>query len=355
MMDKEIMISDMESVKDALKKLDKTAKKALLVTNNNKLLGIVTDGDIRRFLLKGKSLESDIREVYNRKYIYVEDGTLSMDGIRNLMRDNLIELLPILDKEKRIIKYMTWGEVFANVDLPKKNIKSLRVPVVIMAGGKGTRLEPFNKIVPKPLIPLGDKSISEIIMDEFKKHGITDFYMTINYRREMIISYFSNIANEYDIKFVIENDYLGTAGSLNLLGPDIGDTFIVSNCDVMVGADFEEVLNFHNAQNASLTVLSAIRHYKIPYGVIQFKEEGKIVGISEKPEYTFTVNTGVYVFSRSALSFIPRDNKCFDMTDLIRKLIAGGEKVVTYPVNENDYMDIGNWDEYKKAIAKLQL
>ena len=135
---------------------------------------------------------------------------------------------------------------------------------------------------------------------------------------------------------------------------EINDTFIISNCDVIVKANFEEVVNFHKEQNASLTILSAIQHYKIPYGVINFKEGGGVTNIQEKPEYTFPINAGVYVVSKDSLRFMPEELP-FDMTDLIRNLIRNNEKVAMYPVNESDYIDIGQWEEYKKTIEKLQL
>jgi len=353
MLDNDILIYEAESVKEALKKLNKTGKKVLLVVNGEgKLLGTISDGDIRRYLLKGKDLGNSINGVYNKKPAYIRKEKFSAALADEIFLKSNIELIPILDGEDKVVDFVTWSEMFSKERKAAPSPAALDIPVIIMAGGKGERLEPFSKIFPKPLIPVGDRPIIDIIIDEFKKQGIFKYYLTLNYKGDMIESYFKNTEKDYEIKFVKEETFLGTAGSLKLLEKDISDTFIVSNCDVIVKANFEEVVRFHIEQGASLTVLSAIQHYKIPYGVIKFKERGEVIDVTEKPEYTFTVNTGVYVLSKSALNFVP-EKTFFHMTDLINSLLKSGEKVITYPVNENDYIDIGQWEEYKKAIEKF--
>lgn len=355
MLDKYILIRETESVKDALKKLDKSAKKVLLVVNGrNQLLGTITDGDIRRYILSGKSLENDIKEVYNKKSVFITKGDFSIDLARELLIKNKIELLPIVDKENKIIDFATWDQVFSERKADVYEVSKINIPVVIMAGGKGARLEPFTTVLPKPLIPIGDKPIIEIIMDEFKKWGTTEYYVTLNHKGDMIEAYFKNIEKDYRIKYIREKTFLGTAGSLKLLKGKISGDFIVSNCDVIVKANFAEVVDFHKKQGAALTILSSIQHYEIPYGVIKSKEEGEVVDIIERPEYTFTINAGVYILAKECLEHIPEKTP-FAMTDLIKSLIKNNKKVAMYPVNENDYIDIGQWEEYKKAIEKLQL
>ncbi len=165
----------------------------------------------------------------------------------------------------------------------------------------------------------------------------------------MIKAYFKGIEKDYEVDFIKEKDFFGTAGSLKLLEKKIDDTFIVSNCDIIVKANFENVLALHKERNASLTILSSVQHYEIPYGVINFKDGGEVVNIQEKPEYTFTINTGVYILNNDVLDFIPDDTH-MDMTDLIEILTEKGKKVLTYPVNEKEYLDIGQWKEYKKVL-----
>ena len=354
MLKKNIFIAETESIKDVLKKLDKTAEKVLLVTDKDKrLLGTISDGDIRRYLLKGKSLEKDIRSAYYRKPTFVRKGDYSIDSVKKIFLKEKIDLIPVLDENDRVVDYIIWNEVFSKQVRPPKNGK-IKVPVVIMAGGQGTRLEPFTKILPKPLIPVNDKPIIELIIEEFKSQGSKKFYLILNSKGEMIEAYFSGVKKKYEVNYVRERDFLGTAGGLRLLKKMESDIFIVSNCDVIVKADFKQVITLHKKHNAVMTVLSSIQHHKIPYGVINFGGKGIVTDIIEKPEYTMTINTGVYVLNREALKFIPK-NTFFDMTDLIRILIENNKKVATYPVNENDYIDIGQWDEYKKAVEKMRV
>ncbi len=351
MRQKEIQIHINESIKAALKKLDKTAKKVLLVVDHeNRLLGTVTDGDVRRYILSGKSLDNNICDIYNKRPIYIKKEEFTPERIKEMLIKSKVGLIPIVDKEGKIFDFVTWDQLFS--EMPQTN--KVNIPVVIVAGGKGSRLEPFTKVFPKPLIPIGDKPIVEVIIDEFKKQGVNKFYLTLNHKGEMIESYFKSVKKNYKLSFIWEKTFLGTAGSLKLLGKRVGDLFIVSNCDVLVKANFEEAVNSHKAQGSMLTILSSIQHHKIPYGVVKSKEKGRVVSITEKPEYTLTINTGVYILSRECLEFIPK-NTAFDMTDLIETLIKNKKVVITYPVNESDYIDIGQWDEYKNAIEKIQL
>jgi dTDP-glucose pyrophosphorylase len=350
-----IFISQNESIKAALKKLDKSIEKVLLVVDaETKLLGTITDGDVRRYILKGHSLDKDIAGLYNRNPLYIKKEDFSAERSKRTLIENGITLLPVVDKNGMVIDYVTHSNYSAGSEKMPPRSGRIDIPVVIMAGGEGTRLEPFSKIFPKALIPVGDKPIIELIVDEFRQQGADKYYIILNHKGDMIESYFNSIDRDYTVKYVWEEDFLGTAGSLKLLEDNIAQTFIVSNCDIIVKANFEDVLNFHREHKASFTGLSSIQYYKIPYGVVKFKEGGDIIDILEKPEYTFTINTGLYVLERDILKLIPEKTR-FDMTDVIRALIKNGRKVLTYPVNESDYMDIGQCDEYKKVVDKLQL
>jgi dTDP-glucose pyrophosphorylase len=353
LIDDNILIKKTDTVKIALKKLDKSAKKLLFVINDlNEFVGTVSDGDIRRYILKEGSLEKDIRGVFQEKPFFVRKDSYDIEYIKKILLENKIEILPIIDNSKKVIDAITWEEAFSDTEINLKEYEKLEIPVVVMAGGKGSRMEPFTSILPKPLIPIGDKSILELIIEEFKLFGIDKFYFILNYKSNMIKAYFEGIDKNYDLKYVMENNYLGTAGGIKLLQSDINDNFIVSNCDSIIKADYAEVFKNHLEKKASLTILSSMQYYKIPYGIVHFENEGSVTGITEKPEYTFHINTGVYIINKECLNYIP-DDKYFDMTDLINELIAKNKIVITYPVNESDYIDIGQWKEYKSAVKKL--
>ncbi len=350
----DIFISESESINDALKKLNECGKKVLLVTDENrKLLGTLSDGDIRRYILSAKSLDNGVKEVYKRGGSYLKKSEYSQKKAKHLLVKNKVELLPVVNEKNVVVNYVTWSELFSDELSQPGTEKNVDVPVVVMAGGKGTRLDSFTKIFPKPLIPLGNHPIIEIIINEFYNQGVNHYYLTLNYKGEMIESYFNSIEKDYKLDYIWEKEFTGTAGSLKLLENDIDDVFIVSNCDVIVKADYEDVLKFHKRKNAAMTIISAIQHYKIPYGVTNFKKGGELINIAEKPEYTFTVNTGVYVLNKNCLKHIP-ENSFFDMPDLIEELVNNNKTVFTYPVNEKEYIDIGQWEEYRNALDQFQ-
>jgi len=354
MVPSDVFVYPEDSIKDALKKLNRAADQVLFVVDNDKkLLGTVADGDVRRYILAGKTLEERVEAVCNKSPVFLNAKQFSMKKAEKILSGN-IKLIPLLDDKRKVVDCIGRKQVFLSGGKINPKRKELDIPVVIMAGGKSTRLEPFSRIFPKPLMPIGNKPMIEVVIDEFRKYGIRKYYLTLNYKGDMIESYFKSAKKDYEIKYTWEKDFLGTAGSLKLLEAKLPDTFIVSNCDIIVRADFEEVVKFHDSHRAALTVLSSMRHYKIPYGVINFKKGGEVINIHEKPEYILTVNTGAYILDKKILKLIPK-NKHFDMTDLIRVLIEKKKKIATYPVNENDYVDIGQWEEYKKTIEKLQI
>lgn len=348
-MNKNIFIFPTNTIKEALKRLTSTFARILLVTDaNEKLLGTLTDGDIRRAILKGKTVDSKIEEAYNKNPYYFFTENFSIEKAKPLLISEKLEIIPILDKNRKIIDYISYDMVMSNEDRIL-SIPPLNIPVVIMAGGKGTRLSPFTNILPKALIPLGDKTIAEIIIHEFLKHKIKKYFIILNHRGEMIKAYFNCLKKDYSIKYILEDDFYGTAGSLKLLDKSIKGNFIVSNCDIIVKANYFDALNFHIENNSCLTLLSSIQTHTIPYGVINFRNGGKVTKIIEKPEYTLPINTGVYILNKSALKYIP-GKKVFHMTDLISTLIKNKQNVFTYPVKGEDYIDIGQWEEYRKAV-----
>lgn len=352
---KDITINPKASIKEALKKLDICAEKVLFVIDEKKhLIGALTDGDIRRFILSNGNLDDTIVNVFNHKPLTLIENEYKKDEVVQLLRDTKVEVLPIISSENLLVDYITWDSLLEVDAVQKKSSNSLvNIPVVVMAGGKGTRLKPFTDVLPKPLVPIQEKPIMDWIIEEFRKFGAKKFFATLNYRGKMIEAYYGSLDKQYEIDFKWEDDFYGTAGSLKLLTKEISGTFIVSNCDIIVKANYEDVLSFHKASKAKMTVVSSIQHHQIPYGVMEFTDGGVVSAIHEKPEYTHAINTGVYILEKECLDLIP-DNKFYHITHLMEELMSIGEKVVTYPVNEKEYVDIGQWEEYMNAVENFK-
>jgi dTDP-glucose pyrophosphorylase len=352
-LDKELFAVPRDSIQTALKKLDVTALKLLLIVDpENRLLGVLSDGDIRRAILAGAAIDKPIEGVFNTHPMVFEKGSYTIEGAKSLFLSEKLELVPIIDDDRKVVDAICWDDLFSEARGRMYSGPPLGVPVVIMAGGRGSRLAPFTNVLPKPLIPIGEKTILELIIDEFLIYRVDRFFLTLNYRGEMIRAYFEGVERKYELGYVREDDFYGTAGALRLMADSIDDTFFVSNCDILVKANYADVLAFHRRSGASLTVISSIQHHTIPYGVIEFQAGGEIVSIKEKPEFSFPINTGVYILEKECLSLIP-PGRVFHMTHLIEALLATGKKAVTYPVNELEYIDIGQWEEYQKAINLL--
>lgn len=340
------------TLKQALKRLDHAAFRVLFVVDEQGvLLGTLSDGDVRRAILAGKSLDSSIEDVFNKNPVSILTSKANKTVCREILYSKKILVLPVVDASKILVDFFTWEDVIeAGESKPILNYDKLDMSVVVMAGGKGTRLAPFTNVLPKPLIPIGEKTILEIIIEHFCDYGIKDYFLTVNYRGEMIKAYFDSIEKLYNVNYVWEKKFLGTAGCLTLLKGIVNKTFIVSNCDILVKANYHDVVSFHKSSRAAFTVVSSIQHISIPYGVVDFTDGGVVTGLQEKPEFSYPINTGVYILEPECLDLIPKDT-VFHMTDLIESLIANGKKVCTYPVNEKDYIDIGQWDEYKKTLS----
>jgi len=342
---KERIIELNEKILDALKQMDRIDKKLLLVFDKGKFINILSIGDLQRAILKGEKLNSEIGNILrkNTKVAFVDDD---FEDIKRIMEQFRMELMPIVDKEDRLVNVYFWEDVFT-AKKRKENSK-LNLPVIIMAGGKGTRMKPITNIIPKPLIPLGEKSIIEEIIEKFKNVGCTEFHVSVNYKAEMVQFYFDQLKNkDYSIDFFKEDKPLGTAGSLQLLKGKIKSTFFVSNCDILIDDEYEEIYNYHKNNSNELTIVSALKHYPIPYGTLETGKNGLLKKITEKPELNFQINTGFYIVEPHLLNDIP-NNEFFHITHLMEKVLKRKGKVGVYPVSEGSWKDIGVWDEYLK-------
>ena len=336
------------SIRDAIRQLDETAKKILIVVEDKKLIGVITDGDIRRWILKNGDIALPVSSIMNTTPVFLknEDRDKGID----LMRTNSIEGLPLINDSNEVIDVLFWNEINGH---QTQTDRTAQIPVVIMAGGKGTRLYPYTKIIPKPLIPVGDIPIVERIINKFIEYGFKEFYLTMNYKKEMIKAYF-NGELPYKLHFLEEDKPMGTAGSLALVEGNIKGSFFVSNCDILVDINYSNLLLHHKKHQHKMTIVTALKSYEIPYGVITLDKKGNIEKISEKPEYELLVNTGLYVMETELLKYIP-PNKYFDMTDLIKECLDNGEKVGAYPVMDSTWLDMGEFKTMKNMEGKLKI
>lgn len=320
-----------------------------IVDNNENIIGVITDGDFRRAILSGISLEENILKIVNKNFKYVIEGTPE-EKIFEIFQNSQITQLPVL-KDKKIVNILFKKDYQAKYN--QSNYPKLHVPVVIMAGGKGTRLAPFTDILPKPLIPIGNKTIIETIIDEYSNYGINDFYISVNYKAKLIKAFFEEEEEKkYNIIFINETIPLGTAGALRLIEKEISDEFFVSNCDIIIKDNYANIYDFHKKGQFDITLVASMQHHIIPYGVCKLDGLGVLTEIIEKPEYDFLVNTGMYILNKKVLSFIPKDT-FYHITHLIEDVKKSGGKIGVYPVSEKSWIDIGQWEEYNKALNIL--
>jgi len=341
-----------KTIRQAMSQLSEVGEKQLFVVDDdNRLIGALSDGDIRKWILKGGNLYKKVDEVCNKFPKYVSEN-YDIEDVKQIMLEEKIESIPVINKDRIVKDILVWDKVFSGE--VKRHREKIDMPVVIMAGGKGSRLDPYTKILPKPLIPIGEKPIIELIMDKFNEFGIKDFFISINHKAKMIKSYFEETNGEYNITYIEESMPLGTIGSLSLVRKEIDNTVLVTNCDVIVDADYVELVRFHKDRGYSMTLVACYRHYTVPYGVCEIANGGSLKAIKEKPKYDLLINAGMYIMNKEILSLIP-ENRCFDSTDLINAAQSASYPVGVFPIHEKDWLDVGEWDEYRKTVRKLSL
>lgn len=339
------------SVKEAWKKLSDNGYRVLFVVDaQGHLVGSVTDGDVRRWILQDGTLGADIAEVMKENPIVAYEDE-SEEAIRKKLLEHRIECVPIINRQRAVQRVVFWDDFFK--DIVARPVVKMQLPVVIMAGGLGCRLEPITKILPKPLIPIGDKPVIEIIMEKFARYGVRDFFVSVNYKANMIKAYFQDSPLDYNIQYCEELTPSGTAGSLSLLKGKVQTSFIVSNADIIIDADYTDIVDFHVKNQNQITLVCSMKHFAIPYGVVEIENGGELKGIQEKPELDHLVLTGFYVMEPELLRHIP-DNQVFHMTHLIDLLRVENQKIGVYPVSEKAWMDVGEMDEYREVLRRFE-
>ena len=340
----DFLIDEQKTMIEAMHQLDTIAKKVLFVLKDKKFVAAITDGDIRRWILKKGNLDAKVMEIanYNPKYIYQKDKNKAKEYMKQLS----IEAIPIVDEDMNIISIVSWN------DEEVETKKELDIPVVIMAGGLGTRLYPYTKVLPKPLIPIGEIPIAEHIINRFNNCGCKNFHLIVNHKKNMIKAYFNEIEKDYSVDYVDEDRPLGTGGGLSLLKGKINKTFILSNCDILIDENYEKIYEYHKKEKNLITMICSLKNIKIPYGVINIGENGEIDSMKEKPEVSFFTNTGVYIVEPKVIEELDED-KAIGFPDIVEKYKNAGEKIGVYPISENSWMDMGQLDEMEEMRKRL--
>jgi dTDP-glucose pyrophosphorylase len=343
----ERIIAPNDTILSALKRMDTIYQKLLIILNREDFIGLVSIGDIQRAIIRNISLDTPVIEIirHNPRIATLETD---FESIKKQMLELRMELIPVIDFNNHLAKVYFWEDVFGN---EKKDTRpDLRATVVIMAGGRGSRLKPLTNVIPKPLIPLGEKSIIEHIIDNFRSIGITHFILSVNYRAELIRFHFQQLnIRSIELEYIEETEPYGTAGSLKLLEGKVKDTFFVTNCDILIDQDYRDIWNYHKDEKNELTLVSSLKSLVIPYGTLKVGKGGKLLEIDEKPTISYFINAGMYVIEPHILKEIPV-NSYFNITDLITNIQRRNGKIGVFPVSEGSLKDLGNWDEYLKSM-----
>lgn len=337
------LIDSNATIKKAMENIDRNRIGAVFVTNEEKvLLGTITDGDVRRALLKGYKLEDRIENIYNKNFKYITH-IYDKKKVKEYMLKYGIRQLPLVDENKKILDLIFFNDIICYDK--KENY------VFVMAGGLGARLRPLTDKIPKPMLTVGDKPILELIIEQFREYGYTNFIISLNYKGEIIENYFRDGSNfNVNIEYVKENKKLGTAGSISLAKDKLNKPFIVINGDILTGIDFDAFLNYHISNDFDITVGTRNYEVKIPYGVMT-TENAIIKSLQEKPIYSYHINGGIYVINPYILKFLPY-NEYYNMTDFIENVITRGYRAGIY--NITDYWaDIGQIKDYETVSKKF--
>ena len=335
---KNISINPNAKISDVLKTINKNEIKFIIVVDKNKkLLGTVTDGDLRRTILKKIDLNSPVKLIMNKKPITVNTHLKKVDLIK-FMKQKSIQQLPILNEKKSVIDVAILKELIDPTFIDNA--------VILMAGGLGKRLMPLTKNLPKPMLLIGNKPILQRLFESMIDQGFHNFYFSINFKGNIIKKHFGD-GSKWGVKinYIIENDYMGTAGSLSLIKENISNDVIVLNSDLFTDINFVSLLNFHKLKKSDATMVVNEREFQIPYGVINLKKN-KILSISEKPKTKSYINSGIYIISPTIFKKIPK--KFIDMTSFFENMIQQKKNVFAYVSNEL-WIDIGNFEEFKKT------
>ena len=338
----ELLISGNETVNNIIQKLNTSNLKILLIRENKKIIGIFTEGDFRKAVLNGIDINKPVKNFINKNYKFLNKNYNKKKVINIFKKNKKIHVLPVLNDDKTLLKILTRSDFFK-----KKYTKINNTSVVIMAGGKGTRLQPFTDILPKPLLPLGDTTLLDKIIQQFSSTGYTNFFVTLNNKKDLIKSYIKENLKKFKINIIEEKKHLGTIGSLRLIDKNLSNYFFVTNCDILIDANFQNIVEQHILSKCDLTIVSSFKSFEIPYGVFKISKKADLSDFKEKPSFNHLVNCGVYLMNKKLIKYIPKNKAC-DIDELLKILIKNKKKIKIYPIPGYAWQDFGAWKEYFK-------
>ena len=340
------LINYKKNIRECLLQLEKNEQKCLIVVNNKKQLkGTLTDGDIRRALLRNANLNTKIIDYIKKRPVILKiKNNLITDveidnKIQNLIekiRDKTIDLIPVVKSNKQILKIISIKNFKKTI---KKNEKLSKVPALIMAGGRGSRLQQFTNYFPKPLVPVDDVTAVEYIMNNFKSYGVKKFFMSVYYKKNLIKSYLKE-NKIYNVKFLDEKSPMGTAGAISLLKGKIQTDFFLINCDSILSINLDKFYEFHKKNNFKITLVAASKNFQISYGACEIKKNGELKKINEKPNLDYLVSVGLYLLKPDIIKKIS-SKQPVSMDSLIKDIKRKGGKVGVFPISENSWVDTG--------------
>ena len=342
---KKILINQDDTILNAMKKMNKTGYVNLLVIDKfKKLKGTITDGDIRRNLLKDNNLKKKLNSIYNKKYFYLKKNQKLTDKMNNFIMRNKHVIIPIVNHKKIPISYISFNEKLNN-----KNKKFEPNRIVIMAGGIGTRMRPFTDILPKPLVPLKGKPMILSIMDNFKKYNFNDFTITLNKKEKILDIFLNQFKNNYSFDYFKETKPLGTAGCLRKM--NFKNDFFLTNCDTYININLQNLLKFHKSSKSLLTMVASIKSLNLSFGECILDNNGKLKKILEKPKKNYLTNTGLYIMRQDIKNYLPKKNN-FGMDDVISSLLKSKKKISVFPIPNDAWKDTGSWTDYLNTFKK---
>ena len=331
------------SIRQTISVIDSAALQlALVVGDDRRLLGTVTDGDVRRAILRGVSLDEPVTAIMNASPTVAYLGA-SREEIRSLLERRNLQHIPVVDESGRVVDVVVLSEMLRPQERPNW--------VVLMAGGEGTRLRPLTEDRPKPMLPVGSKPLLETILNQFLSYGFRRFFISVRYKAELIEAYFGDGSKwGAEIHYLREKKPLGTAGCLSLLPSRPDAPLVVMNGDLLTNVNFTQLLAFHDHLQAHVTLCVREHHVRVPYGVVQVNDN-RLVSLTEKPVQRYFINAGIYVLEPAVLKWVPR-NKAMDMTELIKLLLERNHLIGTFPIHEY-WTDIGHMEDYLRAQEEI--